>query len=66
MTQYVVVTNGDTSSLESEVMGLMLDGWECQGGISVSHVEYDHFNSREGYTETDGSTIFAQAMIKRE
>jgi len=54
ITNYIVVTswNNDLPNFKNEIIRLCGEGWELQGGVSISGYE-------------DGSYRLAQALVKK-
>jgi hypothetical protein len=58
MKEYVILLATDASWLTSQVNGLIAGGWQCQGGVALTHVrDEDTAEYREQW---------AQAMVKEE
>ena len=63
--QYVILGAEDAKVLDELVNKAIADGWEPQGGVACSGVFQTWENSRKGYTESETSYTWAQAMVKR-
>ena len=46
---YKIVKDWDINAFENKVIKLMVDGWKCQGGVSMT-------------ISTNGERVYAQAM----
>lgn len=62
--QYRLIVEDDRQKLENSVNGAIADGWVPQGGVSVSGWYASWENERKGYTESETTVVFAQAMTK--
>lgn len=62
--QYQIVEAADSETLCALVGGLISEGWIPFGGVAVCGVFRQWENSQKGYTESDESYTYAQAMTK--
>ena len=62
---YEILGAEDIKALEAVVRTAIADGWEPLGGVSVSSHYASWENGRKGYTESETTYIFVQAMVKR-
>lgn len=61
--KYDIVTAPSREDLVNEINRTIHLGWKPHGGVSVSVVEYEFMNEREGYKETYRGEVWAQAMV---
>lgn len=62
--EYQVVVRGEAAKLADAVRELIEQGWAPQGGVSVAGWNEQWENSRKGYTESETSVLYAQAMVR--
>lgn len=61
--KYTILSFFSKEELMDEVNEHLALGWKLEGGVSVSAVEYEYENSREGGRETYRAELWAQAMV---
>ena len=62
--EYQVVVRGEATELAEAVSTLVSQGWSLQGGISVTGWIDRWENERKGYSESETTVLYAQAMIR--
>lgn len=60
--QYEVVTEGTPLELEATVNKMLAEGWQLQGGVSIS-MAY-RVSGRDGDFDSEGDFTLAQALVK--
>lgn len=63
--EYMITEAESATELQAQVCGLVAEGWEPQGGVSVAVLHTTWTNDRKGYEESSTMWLYAQAL-KRE
>jgi hypothetical protein len=62
MSEYRIATAQSPEELSNEVIELLIQGWNLQGGVSVSSFTYETGEGVDSYTEFNFT--YAQALTR--